>query len=406
MRILLFAFVLVPTLLLSQVPPVYVVLFTHIEDNTPAGTLGTPQSRQQYMLYRTRLVDVANLARTYHLPWSLQPDWKFLLAALMYEDSTVIPSTNNKNLLRYLKEDLGAVLDPHSHENGGYNYTDVAHLLDSLGVGATTVIGGHIWDPALPQFQEWDRFRNPVSGRRYPWARWRGNILMGSGTPNHVNDPIVSGVWRPQDRFHYFVHDSTANIAAIGQFRGTLESTRELNQIYMIGRVPTSCMLTSSYHIKPATITRAGGIAAIEDSVMRPARALRDSGIANFTDFTALVATWQSTFRSRGYVYDAQSPSGIESEVHSGASSFVLEPCYPNPFNSTTSIRFQVHFSTFVSLRVFNLLGQEVINLVNEQLAAGTHKSVFDAPHLPSGVYFVRLSAGSFNQSRKAVLVK
>jgi hypothetical protein len=290
-----------------------------------------------------------------------------------------------------LKEDLGAVLDPHSHENGGYNYTDVAHLLDSLGVGATTVIGGHIWDPALPQFQEWDRFRNPVSGRRYPWARWRGNILMGSGTPNHVNDPIVSGVWRPQDRFHYFVHDSTANIAAIGQFRGTLESTRELNQIYMIGRVPTSCMLTSSYHIKPATITRAGGIAAIEDSVMRPARALRDSGIANFTDFTALVATWQSTFRS---------------EVHSGASSFVLEPCYPNPFNSTTSIRFQVHFSTFVSLRVFNLLGQEVINLVNEQLAAGTHKSVFDAPHLPSGVYFVRLSAGSFNQSRKAVLVK
>ncbi len=167
----------VPTASAQTPPPVYVVLFTHIEDNTPAGTLGTPQSRQQYMLYRTRLVDMANLARNYNISWSLQPDWKFLLAALLYEDSTLIPTTNNKNLLRYLKEDLGVVLDPHSHENGGYNYTDVAHLLDSLGVGATTVIGGHIWDPALPQFQGWDRFRNPVSGERYPWATWQETFL-------------------------------------------------------------------------------------------------------------------------------------------------------------------------------------------------------------------------------------
>ncbi len=179
MRLLLFAFLLAPTLLLSQVPPVYVVLFTHIEDNTPAGTLGTPQSRQQYMLYRTRLIELANLARTYNIPWSLQPDWKFLLAAVLYEDSTITPSTNNKNLLRYLKEDLGAILDPHSHENGGYNYTDVAHLLDSLGVGSTGVIGGHIWDPSLPQFQGWDRFRVSVSGERGSVGELAGKYSHG-----------------------------------------------------------------------------------------------------------------------------------------------------------------------------------------------------------------------------------
>ena len=111
---------------------------------------------------------MANLALTYGVPWSLQPDWKILQAALLYEDSALMQTTNDKNFLRYLKEDLGVVIDPHSHEGGGYNYTDVAHLLDSLGVGSTTVIGGHVWDPSLPQFQEWDRFRVPVPGEHYP----------------------------------------------------------------------------------------------------------------------------------------------------------------------------------------------------------------------------------------------
>ena len=209
---------LLPASVLAQVSPVRLVLFTHIEDNTPAGALGSAQSRQHYLLHRSSLIDMAHLAGDAGVPWSLQPDWKILEAALLYEDSALMATTNGKNFLRYLKEDLGVFIDPHSHENGGYNYTDVAHLLDSLGVGATTVIGGHIWDPDLPQFQEWDRFRAPVGGEHYPWALWRGDILMGSGTPLHVNDPVVSGVWRPRDRYNYFVHDSTANIAAIGQY--------------------------------------------------------------------------------------------------------------------------------------------------------------------------------------------
>lgn len=134
-------------------PPVYVVLFTHIEDNIPVGVLGSQQSKQNYLWYRGRLIAVANLFINYNVRWAFQPDWKFLLAALMYEDSSLIGTTNGKNLLRYMKEDLQVVIDPHSHEQQGYNYTDVAHLLDSLGVGGSTVIGGHIWDPSLPQFQ-------------------------------------------------------------------------------------------------------------------------------------------------------------------------------------------------------------------------------------------------------------
>ena len=201
-RTFLLASLLLPAALHAQVPPIQVVLFTHIEDNTPGGTLGSSQNRQSYLMWRSKLINVANLMRNSSLPWSLQLDWKILQCALLYEDTALMQTTNGKNLFRHLKEDVGTVIDAHSHENGGYNYTDVAHLIDSLGVEPTTVIGGHIWDPALPQFQEWDRYRVPVPGERYPWAVWRGDILMGSGTPNHVNDPVVSGAWRPQDRDH------------------------------------------------------------------------------------------------------------------------------------------------------------------------------------------------------------
>jgi hypothetical protein len=168
--LILISGLLLPIGLQAQIPPVRVVLFTHIEDNTPAGALGSAQSRQNYLLYRTKLIEMAHLAGNSGVPWSLQPDWKILEAALRYEDAALMETTNGKNFLRYLKEDLGVLIDPHSHENGGYNYSDVAHLLDSLGVGATTVIGGHIWDPDLPEFQEWDRFRVPVAGEHYPTA--------------------------------------------------------------------------------------------------------------------------------------------------------------------------------------------------------------------------------------------
>ncbi|TPW12153.1 MAG: hypothetical protein FD129_1521 [bacterium] len=238
-----------PSCLAGAPPPVHTVLFTHIEDNTPGGTLGSIQNRNNYLLYRSRLIDMALLARDYDISWSLQPDWKILQAALLYEDAALMATTNDKNFLRYLKEDLSAVIDPHSHEGSGYNYTDVAHLLDSLGVGGSTVIGGHVWDPSLPQFQEWDRYRVPVAGEHFPWATWRGDILMGSGTPDHVNDPRLSGVWRPLDRDHYFEHDPGGNIAAIGQYLGTVAGLVDLVERSRSGQVSPSCLLTTSHAV-------------------------------------------------------------------------------------------------------------------------------------------------------------
>jgi hypothetical protein len=389
----------------TQPPPVYVVLFTHIEDNTPAGALGTQQSRQNYLLYRGKLIAVANLCLGYNVRWSLQPDWKFLLAALLYEDSSLTATTNGKNLLRYLKEDLNAAIDPHSHEQG-YNYTDVAHLLDSLGVGGSTVIGGHIWDPRLPQFQQWDRFRIPVLGSRFPWARWRGDILMGSGTPNHVNDPLISGVWRPRDRHNYFVDDPAGNIASVGQYKSDVAGVAELINLYASGAVSPQFMLTASIPLKPTTIIAANGLTTIADSVLIPLVALRDSGKAKLTDFTSLISDWRTLFGSRAYLYDPNGTVDVDDHHSIIPQETALYQNYPNPFNPSTVISFQLPVSSHVTLKVFDVNGREVATLIDGEMTAGDHTATFTPRNLAGGIYFYKITAGQFSQTRKAVLVR
>ena len=86
--------------------------------------------------------------------------------------------------------------------------------------------------------------------------------------------------------------------------------------------------------------------------------------------------------------------------------SFRLHQNYPNPFNPASEIRFDVPDAGFVTLRVFDLLGEEVATLVEDELPAGTHSVRWDARNEPSGVYFYRLTAAGFTQTRKLVLLR
>lgn len=85
---------------------------------------------------------------------------------------------------------------------------------------------------------------------------------------------------------------------------------------------------------------------------------------------------------------------------------FKLEQNYPNPFNSATTIEFNLPRTDFVTLKVYDLLGQEVTTLVAEKLAAGTHKEIWDAKGLASGVYLYRLEGKDFTLTRKLTALK
>jgi hypothetical protein len=79
---------------------------------------------------------------------------------------------------------------------------------------------------------------------------------------------------------------------------------------------------------------------------------------------------------------------------------------YPNPFNPSTRIQYAVSSRQFVSLKVYDVLGNEVATLVNEEKPIGSYEVEFDAIELPSGIYFYRLQAGDFVETKKMVLMK
>jgi hypothetical protein len=90
---------------------------------------------------------------------------------------------------------------------------------------------------------------------------------------------------------------------------------------------------------------------------------------------------------------------------------FSLEQNYPNPFNPTTNIKFQIADFGFVSLKVYDLLGREVKTLVNEELEYGTYNVSWNGDNelgkkVSSGIYFYRIEAGEFKNSRKMILMK
>lgn len=87
-------------------------------------------------------------------------------------------------------------------------------------------------------------------------------------------------------------------------------------------------------------------------------------------------------------------------------SNFKLEQNFPNPFNPATKISFSIPQSNLVTLKVYDILGNDITTLVNERKTAGNYSVNFNASNLPSGVYFYRIQAGNFVSTKKFVLLK
>ncbi len=102
------------------------------------------------------------------------------------------------------------------------------------------------------------------------------------------------------------------------------------------------------------------------------------------------------------------SPAGLTSvkPVDLVAERFTLSQNYPNPFNPSTTIKFSVPESNLTSLKIYNILGQQVATLINEELSTGSYEIKFNASNLSSGVYFYTITSGDFSASRKMMLLK
>ena len=102
--------------------------------------------------------------------------------------------------------------------------------------------------------------------------------------------------------------------------------------------------------------------------------------------------------------YEYNGLLGVDDELQT--LNYILEQNYPNPFNPSTTINFTIPTSSLVTLKVFDVLGNEISSLVNEEMSVGNYEVEFNAANRPSGVYFYRLQTANFIETRKMILIK
>jgi hypothetical protein len=137
-----------------------------------------------------------------------------------------------------------------------------------------------------------------------------------------------------------------------------------------------------------------------------------DEGLpSSFADIRALTISSTSIYAGTLFIGTWERPltdyvTGVESFSDELPVNFQLAQNYPNPFNPSTVIEFSVPQGSFVELKVFDILGNDVATLADDNYTAGTYKADFNGDNLPSGIYLARITAGNFVQTRKMMLLK
>ena len=106
------------------------------------------------------------------------------------------------------------------------------------------------------------------------------------------------------------------------------------------------------------------------------------------------------------HLYTYMQVTGITEQSKTIPKSFSLSQNYPNPFNPSTVINYALPKESFVTIKVYDLLGREVKTLVNENKSAGSYSINFNSANLSSGIYFYSMTAGDFVHTKKLILLK
>lgn len=177
----------------------------------------------------------------------------------------------------------------------------------------------------------------------------------------------------------------------------------------------SSSKFATKYHLQVASESDLDSVGAFKseniviDSTVADTTAKLSAPLEDTTTYYWHVAAID-TGRAGAYSAAASYTTGTGIDAvskHGGIpKEFTLYQNYPNPFNPTTVINYQLPVNSLVTLKVYDVLGRDVATLVNEQKSAGSYHVTFDAHSLPSGVYFYRLKAGSYSQTRKLLLLK
>lgn len=206
-------------------PTIYVSIVTHSEDTSSPGIPNFSTDETSTIIERDGIAAFAKMLTKYGAKYDWQSDWNFLLGLKAFDKGSA--AMNNKTLVHYLVDDLGMSADPHSHQHNGYNYADVAYLIDQLGVTPSGIVGGFIASPA--EDSKYEELSGPITGNKYPTYTWTPTALWGGGTSLHINESEqwTSGIWIPKSGADLFTPVSTGT-PVIGRYNSGFNGLDDL----------------------------------------------------------------------------------------------------------------------------------------------------------------------------------
>ena len=219
---------------------------------------------------------------------------------------------------------------------------------------------------------------NPIPGSsnpfliRIPFEAWNTttsqqiNLLIWDRNYSQGNDPTTDGfrVWNTEDRVYTWAVNTPYSATGLDPISQTVVDNATWNWIFFKSEFNTGDYIKFTY---------ANPLQIGEDTFTFTV----PYGIVNVSD-----------------------------ENKNVIKEFSLSQNFPNPFNPTTTIEYKIPKSTIVKICVYDILGREVETLVNEQKTAGNYRVEFNASKLASGVYFYRMQAGNFIETKKLLLIK
>ena len=229
----------------QQLPTLYVTVILHNEDGLAQGRPDYTADRSYYLQNRQLVKLLAETVIGKGATFNFQSDWNYLLAVAIFDSGEVTNNTAGKNIVRWMHEDLGVEIDPHSHENGGYNYADVAYLIEQLGVIPTKTVGGFLYYPP-DNPQGWEKHINGLWGEKYPTYFWRADILWGASGDSHQHDDKSSGIWRPKDRYNFYEHNPNQRLIYIGGCLNNTSGVTKLLDDISSGKAPKDGFYTAT----------------------------------------------------------------------------------------------------------------------------------------------------------------
>ncbi len=309
----------------AEIPPVYVTVAGHIEDN--AYYANCPQ----YTGYRAGLLIFADLMAARGIPWNLQSDYEFFYGTLNCETPAMQAQTGGTNIIHFLATQRGVEID--AHQEGGVeegspdNYADVRWLGGVLTTSISENVGGFLWDNP-PQFA---RLAGGERGQIHSHFVWFPEVLTLAVSSNHhyvpdfSMDDVASGVWRPKGvNANFWEHEPAERMIYIGpgecnwggqEYRlSASEYVMHLVEALQSGDLPATNMYTATMTVPQSMIfntNRHAELTAMLDA-LEPYVA---SGQVEYVTYSQAAQIWLSDFAGRPSLHiRGANPSEIETD--------------------------------------------------------------------------------------------